>query len=85
MSIKDQCPHCGAEIVMENMGHSYYACGTSSHGTQSDYCSERTAHATTKAESASHASTATILGFECQRLQAEVNDLKKRLSAFTDL
>lgn len=36
-------------------------------------------------ESASHASTATILGFECQRLQAEVNDLKKRLAAFTDL
>lgn len=38
-----------------------------------------------KQEALSHASTATILGFECQRFQAEVNDLKKRLSAFTDL
>lgn len=48
MSDADKCPHCGAEIVMENMGHCYYACGSSSHGTQSDYCVERAAHAETR-------------------------------------
>lgn len=45
-----------------------------------------------KAESDSHASSATILGFECQKLQheiktlnEEINNLCARLSAFTDL
>lgn len=80
MSDKPACQYCGSEAVHSSL----WKCGTHSF-FQSHLCVERAAHNVTKQESASHASTATILGFECQRLQAEVNDLKKRLSAFTDL